>query len=501
MPRTSCRDRRCRTLEVVGSLLAVAVIVVTSLGALATVVVLSAPAPPRRTAVAHPYPGGGVVPFGDASTYGALDTTLSSVITGMAATPDGQGYWLVGADGGLFAFGDAAFYGSLGAVKLTGPIVAMAATPDGKGYWLAGLDGGVFAFGDAVFDGSMGGTRLTQPIVGMAATPDGQGYWLVAGDGGVFSFGDAAFYGSMGATHLVAGVTGMAATTDGKGYWMVAGDGGVFAFGDAAFYGSLGNRKSLPASVAGMAATTDGDGYWMVGNDGSVYPFGDAQGFGSTATTKPMSPVSAMVPTHDGQGYWLLEPDDWSYSFTGTSPVRARGLGRHHRPGDQPGRARPRHRLGPVLQPLRAVRAVVRALPHLGVGARRSPHRVHPLHRQHLRLGRRPRPHRPARVLPAPGDAVLYGTGPQSTATSVHTGLVVQVWPDSAVVTVEGDAGPAPSGQLAVIINGPFLPADSSFNGVGVYAVAQGRSAGLIGRGEGPSTRSTGCRSEAGGRT
>jgi len=30
----------------------------------------------------------------------------------MARTPDGHGYWLVGADGGVFAFGDAGFHGS-----------------------------------------------------------------------------------------------------------------------------------------------------------------------------------------------------------------------------------------------------------------------------------------------------------------------------------------------------------------------------------------------------
>jgi len=30
----------------------------------------------------------------------------------------------------------------------------MASTPDGGGYWLVGADGGVFAFGDARFDGS-----------------------------------------------------------------------------------------------------------------------------------------------------------------------------------------------------------------------------------------------------------------------------------------------------------------------------------------------------------
>jgi len=35
------------------------------------------------------------------------------------------------------------------------PIVGMAATPTGKGYWLVGADGGVFTFGDAVFFGNV----------------------------------------------------------------------------------------------------------------------------------------------------------------------------------------------------------------------------------------------------------------------------------------------------------------------------------------------------------
>ncbi len=87
------------------------------------------------------------------------------------------------------------FYGSTGNVRLAKPVVGMAATPDGKGYWLVASDGGVFAFGDAGFFGSTGDVRLAKPVVGMAATPDGKGYWLVASDGGVFAFGDA---GSMG---------------------------------------------------------------------------------------------------------------------------------------------------------------------------------------------------------------------------------------------------------------------------------------------------------------
>jgi hypothetical protein len=34
------------------------------------------------------------------------------VVLGIAATPDGRGYWLSAADGGVFTFGDASFYGA-----------------------------------------------------------------------------------------------------------------------------------------------------------------------------------------------------------------------------------------------------------------------------------------------------------------------------------------------------------------------------------------------------
>jgi len=54
----------------------------------------------------------------------------------------------------VFAFGDARFEGSAADFHLNEPVVGMASTPDGGGYWLVGADGGVFAFGDARFDGS-----------------------------------------------------------------------------------------------------------------------------------------------------------------------------------------------------------------------------------------------------------------------------------------------------------------------------------------------------------
>ncbi|MFT5531552.1 MAG: hypothetical protein ACI91O_001579, partial [Candidatus Poriferisodalaceae bacterium] len=88
------------------------------------------------------------------------------------------------------------YHGSTGNIRLNQPITGMAATPTGNGYWLVASDGGIFTFGDAGYHGSTGNIRLNQPITGMAATPTGNGYWLVASDGGIFTFGDAPFMGS-----------------------------------------------------------------------------------------------------------------------------------------------------------------------------------------------------------------------------------------------------------------------------------------------------------------
>jgi hypothetical protein len=224
---------------------------------------------------------GDLLSFGGAGAHGApTSTALNQPIVGMASTSTGGGYWLAAADGGLFNYGDAQFLGSLGATRLNQPIVAMAATPDNGGYWMVASDGGIFSFGDAAFHGSLGSTQLNQPIVGIAATPAGGGYWMVARDGGVFTFGDAAFHGSLGRSALNQPIVGMAATPDGGGYWLVAADGGIFSFGDAVFHGSTGNLH-LVQPIVGMAATPAGGGYWMVARDGGVFTFGDAAFFGS----------------------------------------------------------------------------------------------------------------------------------------------------------------------------------------------------------------------------
>jgi hypothetical protein len=218
-------------------------------------------------------PHGVVNAFGAAKEYGSMSGThLNAIIDGIASTPDGLGYWLVAADGGVFSFGDATFYGSMGGIHLNQPVVDIASTPDGGGYWLVGSDGGVFSFGDATYDGSMGGKSLNAPVVGIAATTDGQGYWLVGSDGGVFTYGDAGFDGSMGGKHLNAPIVGIASSRAGQGYLLVAGDGGIFNYGDAGFYGSAVGMPDASNTVGVFADS--GIGYHVVVASGADYEFG-----------------------------------------------------------------------------------------------------------------------------------------------------------------------------------------------------------------------------------
>jgi hypothetical protein len=151
----------------------------------------------------------------------------------------------VAADGGIFAYGDAQFYGSTGNLRLNRPIVGMAATPDGRGYWLVASDGGVFAFGDAAFYGSTGGitlpnpssecrplravpatsswprtaessllvmaampggSREAPPVVGIANNPAGPGYWELAQDGTVATFGGASIVPNVSGSGSAVGI-------------------------------------------------------------------------------------------------------------------------------------------------------------------------------------------------------------------------------------------------------------------------------------------------------
>ncbi len=468
------KGRRVRSIAT-----AVLSLSVVAIGALAVPSAARAAPGPHAAVGPRVYQGGGVIGFGDAQPINALHSTLGSVMVAMAtnpaSTPQHQGYWLAGADGGVYAEGNAGFFGSLGALHLQGPIVGMAATPDGKGYWLAALDGGVFALGDAGFYGSMGGTPLNQPIVGMASSPDGRGYWLVASDGGIFSFGDAHFDGSMGGVPLNAPVTGMAATADGRGYWLVASDGGMFSFGDAPFFGSMGGHP-LNDPVDGMIASPGDGGYLMVATDGGIFGFGSISFYGSLGAgyggdSGDVPPVAGIALTPGGQGYWLLEPDGWSYRFSdppGAAPSLRDSIVSiaNSQVASDPVRGFFCNPYGPCEEWCSLFATWI--WEQAGVPIPSYPFTGNIYDWAAANTGVLP-----PWAAPAPGDAVLYGTGPGSTATSLHVGIVVQTWPDGAIVTVEGDAGPAPVGSLAVIINGPYQPSQSAiYNGMPIYAYA-----------------------------
>jgi photosystem II stability/assembly factor-like uncharacterized protein len=239
--------------------------------------------------------------------------SLVAPVVGMAATPDGGGYWLVDSAGGVSPHGDALSYGSMAGQPLNSPIAHIVSTPDGKGYWLVAGDGGIFSFGDAGFFGSMGGKPLNAPVVDLAPTADGNGYWLVASDGGIFAFGDAAFHGSMGGSPLNQPVVGIAPDSTTGGYWLVASDGGIFAF-DSPFLGSAGNLN-LNQPVNGMTVAPDNLGYWFVASDGGVFAYGDATFHGSAGGLTLNAPIVGMTVDSATGGYWLVGSDGGVFSY------------------------------------------------------------------------------------------------------------------------------------------------------------------------------------------
>jgi hypothetical protein len=224
---------------------------------------------------------GTVYSFGSAKSFGSV-TNLSGKVIGMASTPNGGGYWIATNSGNIYAFGNATNYvgvsrygvtGLTGSRPLNAPIVGIAALPNGNGLYLVAADGGVFNFGSAHLYGSTyslgltgltGSRPLNAPIVGIAVDPQGTGYLLIAADGGVFNLGSAQFHGSTysdgitglsGLHPLNAPIVGgaFAPTVNGKqGYYLFAADGGVFNFGSAPYEGSDASVKLAMPIVGGF---------------------------------------------------------------------------------------------------------------------------------------------------------------------------------------------------------------------------------------------------------
>ena len=111
-------------------------------------------------------------------------------IVGMAATPDGLGYWEVSTTGRVFSFGDADARPATSprwALHLNGSIVGHHARPRDR--WL--LAGRVrrrhLLLRRPVLRLDRRTSTSTSPSCAMQSTCDGHGYWFVASDGGIFS--------------------------------------------------------------------------------------------------------------------------------------------------------------------------------------------------------------------------------------------------------------------------------------------------------------------------
>jgi hypothetical protein len=66
---------------------------------------------------------------------------------------------------------------------------------------------------------------------------------------------------------------------------------------------------------------------------------------------------------------------------------------------------------------------------------------------------------------PTPGDAVEFGTGPQNSNTSVHVGIVENVFPNGEITVINGDFA------HRVERSGPFQPAQAAANSGSGYPI------------------------------
>ena len=259
----------------------------------------------------------------DATFHGSLGATpLNQPIVGMAATPSGDGYWLVARDGGIFTFGDAEFFGSAGAAGVS-DVVGMARTPSGRGYWIATRSGRVFAFGEAPHrgDGRAGVVAVLRSPTGLAYTlvyGDGGvvaaagrtagGAWTVTADGRVSAVGGAPHHGDLTGTPLNQPIVGIAGAPGGNGYWLVARDGGIFSFGSAVFYGSTGAMR-LNQPIVGMASSPDA-GYWFVASDGGIFTMSPSSAPPVSSCTifpadNPWNTDISAAPVHARSAAWV----------------------------------------------------------------------------------------------------------------------------------------------------------------------------------------------------
>ncbi len=177
------------------------------------------------------------------------------------------------------------------------PIVGMAASPDGKGYWLVAADGGIFNYGDAVL------LRLARP-----APPEEphRGHRRHRRRQGLLAGGIRRRHLQLRRRRLPRldgghppdqahrGHRGRRLTARATGWWRPTAASSPSA--GATFYGA--QPSVVPQPVKALVPTPDGDGYWVVSANGTAAGFGDAGAQGS----------ALAAAGRDGRGRGLLGP-------------------------------------------------------------------------------------------------------------------------------------------------------------------------------------------------
>jgi RHS repeat-associated protein len=180
-------------------------------------------------------------------TVGNLTTVTDPVKNTNPGTTTTDGYYQYTGFGNVYNSTNAPFYGSNTTIT---NIAGMAVTPTGKGYWLVGSDGTRYPHGDASTIGTAVGPPYANPIIGIVANPLG-GYYQYTAHGNVYNSTDATFYGS---NTSITNIVGMTMTPTGKGYWLVGSDGTRYPHGDATTIGTaLGPPYAHP--ITGIVAT------------------------------------------------------------------------------------------------------------------------------------------------------------------------------------------------------------------------------------------------------
>lgn len=144
-------------------------------------------------------------PYGSPLISGAIPITIqpssSDILTAMMwlarrhtmlDSVPGGGIIVARPDGAVDCFDGAGFFGSMIGKKMNAPIVGIASTPSGRGYWLLGEDGGIFCFGDAPYKGPILsyykkwniGLGTQSPLIGIRRGSGDKAYVIVSDNPG-----------------------------------------------------------------------------------------------------------------------------------------------------------------------------------------------------------------------------------------------------------------------------------------------------------------------------